>query len=255
MIKPLKSAAKRILSQAGVYVSRAAPYDLDTQLQRVIKQLGINCVFDVGAYHGEFGRRLRDLGYRGKLVSFEPVAAHFKELAAEAGGDSLWDLRPYALSDRDGEPEINLYDGATFASLLLPNDYGKTAFAGKMKVIGREKIQTRRLEGVFEDCIRGIAQPSVFLKTDCQGFDLQAIRGAGSKLAQIAALQCEVAVNPIYAAMSNSLADIIPVLFEEGFRLTGAFPVSTDRNDGLSLVELDCVFIRPGTQRPLPAIE
>jgi FkbM family methyltransferase len=243
-MKPIKSVVKTLLSCARIFVSREEPVNLYTHLRRVLQKLEINCVLDVGAYHGEFGKRLRDIGYRGKIISFEPVAAHFNVLAQQAARDPQWAVHQIALSDRDGEAEINLYDGTTFASLLVPNEYGKKAFTEKMRPVGKERIQTRRLEGLLDECLKGLAGPRVLLKTDCQGFDLQVIRGAGSKLAQIDALQCEVAVSPIYAEMSNSLLTMVPELLATGFRLTGAFPVSTD-NDGLSLIELDCVLIRP----------
>jgi hypothetical protein len=50
---------------------------LFTQLSR----LKVNCVIDVGAHFGEFGNYLRVLGYRGRIVSFEPVSKSFSVLA------------------------------------------------------------------------------------------------------------------------------------------------------------------------------
>jgi len=244
-VKSLKSFAKNILSEFGIHVSRSAPEHLDAHLRAIIRKLELNCILDVGAHHGEYGKTLREVGYEGRILSFEPVSAHFKVLADQSRDDPKWEIHPIALGDQDGQTEINLYEGTTFASLLTPSEYGKESFPDKMCSIGKERIHTRRLEGIFEDCIRGIRNPRVLLKTDCQGLDLQVIQGAGQRLAEIGAIQCEVSVNPIYAEMSNTASRIFPALLEAGFRLTGLFPVTRDRNDGLSIIELDCVFFRP----------
>jgi len=243
--KPVKSFAKNVLSEFGIHVSRSAFEHLDTHLMALIRRLDINCILDVGAHHGEYGTILRDAGYKGRIVSFEPVSAHFAVLAERARCDRQWKVLPIALGVRDEAAEINLFEGTTFASLLTASDYGTTAFPGKMRSIGKERIRTRRLEDMFDECVRGIGDPRVLLKTDCQGLDLQVLQGAGARLAEVCAVQSEVSVNPIYSGMSNTVAEFFPALLGAGFRLTGLFPVNRDRNDGLSIVELDCVFFRP----------
>ncbi len=250
----MKSLVKSILSKFGIYVSRSAPERLDTHLLALIRRLGVNCVLDVGAHQGEYGRTLREVGYEGRIVSFEPVSAHFELLAAQARHDPQWQVRPIALGTRDEEAEINLFEGTTFASLLTASDYGKTSFPDKMRPTGKERIQTRRLEGVFDECIGGIEDPRVLLKTDCQGLDLQVLQGAGPRLAEICAVQSEVSVNPIYTGMGNTVSEFFPMLLGAGFRLTGLFPVNLDRNDGLSIIELDCVFFRPPGGSKAPSV-
>lgn len=241
----MKALAKRVLSELGLHVSRSAPERLDTHVLGLIRRLGINCVLDVGAHHGHYGRLLREAGYRGRIVSFEPVSAHFAVLSAAAWGDAQWQVQHFGLGACEEETEINLFEGSTFASLLSASDYGRRAFPDKMCPAGSELIRIRRLDAVFDECLRGLAHPRVLLKTDCQGFDLQAIEGAGKRLEEICAVQSEVSVNPIYDGMSNTVADLFSRLLSAGFRLTGLFPVSRDRNDGLSIVEIDCVFFRP----------
>ncbi len=44
----------------------------------------IDCVLDVGAHTGGYGVLLRELGYAGEIVSFEPTAASFAALEARA---------------------------------------------------------------------------------------------------------------------------------------------------------------------------
>ncbi len=51
---------------------------------------GINVIFDVGANIGQYAMRTRALGYKGKIVSFEPVSSVFSKLSKNAKNDPLW---------------------------------------------------------------------------------------------------------------------------------------------------------------------
>jgi len=48
---------------------------LGEHLQALFARLKIDCVIDVGAHLGQFGRLVRRLGYEGTIISFEPVLA------------------------------------------------------------------------------------------------------------------------------------------------------------------------------------
>ena len=45
--------------------------ELET-LSRFLSDFQVDCVLDVGANTGQYGVRLRQIGYRGLIVSFEP---------------------------------------------------------------------------------------------------------------------------------------------------------------------------------------
>lgn len=241
----VKVLAKRLLARSGYQLHHLPSAEsLEDHLMRVFARLEINCVLDVGGYRGDYALALRDAGYAGHILSFEPVERNFAALAKAAGGDARWRTFPFALGDRAGEATINLYEGGTFHSLLAPSAYGRDAFPDKLAVTGTETIQIRLLADVLDDCLSGISEPRIFLKMDTQGYNLAVVDGAEAILHRVLGIQSEIAVTPIYHDMRTTLSNAVPDLQRRGFGLTGLFPVTYDRRDKLSIIELDCVMIR-----------
>ena len=97
ILHQLRRAALRV----GLDVQRAdstAP----ACLGQLLRRRGVNCVLDVGADHGEYGRRLRRFGYEGELCSFEPLPAVYRSLARHTARDPRWSVRNIALGAKDG---------------------------------------------------------------------------------------------------------------------------------------------------------
>jgi FkbM family methyltransferase len=92
---------------------------LEWNVTLLFERLGINCVLDVGANHGQHARFLRESGYRGDIVSFEPVPEVFDPMRTAMAGDTRWHGFPWALGDSDDEAEINVADGDAQASSFL----------------------------------------------------------------------------------------------------------------------------------------
>src|SRR5207249_10716219 len=51
-------------------------------------------VLDVGASRGQFYRLVRSVGFRGRVISFEPIASLHAELTEHAKVDSDWVIAP-----------------------------------------------------------------------------------------------------------------------------------------------------------------
>src|SRR5262245_60167366 len=54
--------------------------DVDPALARHLRGLKIETVLDVGANEGQYGRILRRIGFRGRIISFEPLLQPFEVL-------------------------------------------------------------------------------------------------------------------------------------------------------------------------------
>lgn len=232
---------RQSLARLNLYVSRTPPDTLGNYLSRVFERLGVNCVLDVGAHFGEYGRFLRGIGFAGLIISVEPVEASWEKLSRCAGRDGAWIVHHMALGPNEGLGELNLTEGSDFASFLDPNDYAREEFPGSSRVIGHEQVPIRRLDRLFDQCTSGIAEPRVYLKLDTQGYDLEVLKGADGCLDRIVALQSEVSVKPIYQGQP-SLTDALARLDRLGFEVGGLYPVTRDREG--RVVEFDCVAIR-----------
>ena len=67
------SLVQRLVRRCGYDLTpRRKAKLLEAQLVAVLQHFAIDCVIDVGANVGQYARQLREWGYRGRIVSFEP---------------------------------------------------------------------------------------------------------------------------------------------------------------------------------------
>jgi FkbM family methyltransferase len=202
----------------------------------VLDKLSINCVFDVGANAGDYGNLLRAIGYKGWIVSFEPVQATFSKLAQRAAARPPWKVYQLALGSTNGQAEINLGQSDYLTSFLTPTEPTKN------KAIGRETVEVRRLDSIFEDCMAGIDAKRLYLKMDTQGFDLEVLRGSDGVLDQFVGAQTELSFVPLYEGMPGHL-EALKEFESRGFSVVDFVPV-TRVAGGLLMMEMDSILAR-----------
>ncbi|MET9911100.1 FkbM family methyltransferase [Streptomyces sp. NPDC006476] len=200
----------------------------------------VNCVFDVGANTGQYGRELRELGYTGRIVSFEPASAAFERLADAAAGDPEWRVHRLALGREERVTAIHTgWD--TMNSLLPPSDYGRGRYE-RFTETRTEEVRVRRLADVMDEALDGIDDPRPFLKMDTQGYDLEVFTGAGDRIGEFVGLLSEVALLRLYEG-SPRMDEAVAAYEAAGFETTGLYSVSRDPATG-RVVEFDCVMMR-----------
>jgi FkbM family methyltransferase len=240
----LKEQVRKAATRVGCRLGNLPTLEsLAAHLLTVFDRLQINCVLDVGAHVGQYGRFLRNIGYHGHIVSFEPILANFTRLEQRCRADAKWTPRHLALGDRDGVLPINVAQVTQFSSFLSPNRYSLERFGGFSEVVRVEPVEMTRLEGIFDACTAALGEARVFLKLDTQGYDLKILEGAGSCLNRVLALQSELSLKPIYEGMTGYTA-ALSSLSRMGFDVTGMFPVL--RDEQMRIVELDTVLVRSG---------
>jgi FkbM family methyltransferase len=219
----------------------AAHYLCAQHVAAVLEKYRVNCVFDVGANTGQYGKGLRRFGYTGRIVSFEPVSDTFERLQRSAESDPDWQVYNFALGREEAVQSIHI-DWKSMNSLLPPSEYGKERYKRFAK--GRtEEIEIRRLDDVMQKALEGIDDPRPYLKMDTQGFDMEVFAGAGERISEFVGMQSEVAALRLYEG-SPAMGEAIAAYEEAGFGVTGMYPVTREPATG-RVVEFDCVMVRP----------
>ncbi len=152
-------------------------------------------MLDVGANRGQYARRLRRHGWRGPVVSFEPLPDVHAELAAAAADDPLWFVPPpLALAERDGTVLLERSAEDDMSS-LLPQNATLRAISPSSRVVARVEVPVARLENV------ALPDPRwrrLFLKLDVQGAEARVLEGVGRLWPRVVGVQLEMGLVPLY---------------------------------------------------------
>lgn len=216
------------------------------QLPEIFDMYGVNCVIDVGAHEGEYAMRLRDGGYTGRIVSFEPVPRAFEELARKAADDPGWIVHELALGREESRTTMNAVPG-TLSSLRPPTEFGARRYR-RLQDPEPVEVEVRRLDGMLDELIDGLDDPRPYLKLDTQGFDLDVFAGAGDRVADFVAMQSELAMVEIYEGMPR-FPDALAVYEAAGFQVAAMYPVSRQSKTA-RVLEFDCVMVRGSLLKP-----
>ena len=249
----LLSAARHLVRRVGLDVApwphRPEAGVIDWALAEILRSRDINCAIDVGGNRGHFARRLRSLGYAGRIVSFEPSPSVLPDISAAAARDPDWIVRPLALSSQPGRASLRLHKGPELDSLhdALP---GVTEQIPIMEETGTATITLSTLAAEFPAAIAGIGEPRVLLKSDTQGHEAEVLRGAGDGGLgpEVVAVLVELAAQPIYAGQP-AMTTVMDLVMDDGFTAV-AFEPLFQSSDGLRIVELDALFLRPPDSEP-----
>jgi FkbM family methyltransferase len=200
----------------------------------------IDVVLDVGANAGQYAQRLRsDLGFEGRICSFEPMSLPFRRLQSRAAEDPKWQTFNFALGDVEGMATINIAANSESSSMLemLPSHLEA---APESRFVGTEDVELRTLDAIFHD----LCQPGegVYLKIDTQGFEGRVLRGADRSLPKIDTVEMEMSLTPLYSN-EPTFGELYQLLLAKGYTVVGLEPGFTNPQTG-QLLQADAVFHR-----------
>ncbi len=233
---------KRLVRRTGFDIVRFRPRTSPVaRRMRLFRFHGINLVLDVGASSGGYALDLRSTGYRGRIVSFEPLSAPFAQLEARSSGDAAWDAVHAALGLEAGRRRLNVAANSESSSFLETDPRHVAAFPGA-RYVGSETVTVARLDDIFRDHFR--AGERAFVKIDAQGYERQILEGAAESLPAICGVQVEMSLVPMYEGEAR-MTDLVTFLEKEGFVLMSVQPVVEDPASG-QLLQIDGLFFRGG---------
>lgn len=240
----MKRILRRLLNRAGVDVVRHQP--VPHHLQRrahLLRRFAPSLVLDVGANAGIYGRELRQVGYGGRIVSFEPLSAAYAALAAEAARDGRWEAVNLALGAAAGTAELNVAANS-WSSSLRPMLPAHVDAAPDSRYVGRETVRVETLDAVFGRWAG--ADDRVWLKIDTQGHERDVLAGAAECLAHIQTVELEMSPVGLYEG-EMLFTEMFDWLTARGFVCVHLQPGLYDPADE-RLLSLDGCFhrVRPG---------
>ena len=233
----MKSILKSLLRRIGLQVRKYPDTDLKRRMAMVRAQ-GIDLILDIGANEGQYGHKMRQLGYTGRLVSFEPAPDAFLRLEARSARDPHWEVCNYALGAAEDTVHLNLSANSSSSS-LLPILQCHLESDPNARFIDSVPVPMKRLDSVFHHLAPQAR--TLMVKIDAQGYEKQILDGASAVMEHIRLLQLEMSLVPLYDT-ETLFQDWLPQLSSLGFELISLENGFYNSNTG-RLLQVDGIFL------------
>ncbi len=231
---------KKLTRKFGIEIRLYNMYSSEfLHLEKLLSYNRIETIIDVGANIGQYAMNIRGAGYKGRIISFEPLSAAYKQLIKNSRKDAEWIVADrMALGDEDGEIEINV-SANSISSSVLPIMESHIRAAKESVYISKELVTIKRLDSVSTGLdLKG----NIFIKIDVQGFELDVLKGASKLLEKTKGLQLELSLTELYEGQIL-MEDMIKHVESLGFELHTIFPAFIDESSG-RLLQTDGVFFK-----------
>ena len=237
----VKALLKKGFQKIGFDIKRIKSIDsLEFRVMYLFDAFEINKVLDVGASKGQYGSWLRKAGFKGRIISYEPVKQAHKLLVKRSRKDNNWIVPPpTALGDEKGRKEINVSQNLASSSFL---DVSGTHLKSAQRAgyVSAETVDIRRLDAVAAEHLE--PDDRLFLKIDVQGYEDRVLKGAEGILPVILGIQVELSSVPLYkdqVLFNEAVNDLL----KRGFELYELIPGLRDKKSG-RLYQFDGIFFR-----------
>jgi len=202
-------------------------------------------VLDVGANRGQSYRLVRSVGFRGRVISFEPIAVLHSDLTEQAKNDLDWVIAPcMALGRARGSAVINVSRNLASSSILpiLPES---PSAAPESAYVSTQLIAVERLDSAAPPLTP--SDGALFLKVDTQGYEREVLLGGGELLSRVSVMQIELSLSPLYEG-APLLEELIGFVRALGYDLYNLIPGFRNPESG-RLLQVDGFFVRTDRAR------
>lgn len=205
-----------------------------------LERFNVDCVIDVGANRGQYASALRlNAGYRGHILSVEPIPAAFAELSIISKPDPLWHCENCALSEEIGNQNFHVMAGDQFSSFLDPTADEFDGLKQRNRITETIAVKTLTLDALIDQWQAKLGFCRPFLKLDTQGYDHIVVSSGPKNLRLMVGVQSEIAFKRLY---KNSLMfdEMIHFLDQKGFSISAIFPNNAGHFP--KCIEQDAIF-------------
>lgn len=211
----MKAIVKKVVQKFGFDILHLPTDPIVRRRIDLFNQYDINLIFDIGANTGQFAKRIREQGYQGKIVSFEPLPNAFEILQKSASQDKNWEVFNCAIGNYDGKTTINVSQNSYSSSILpiLPNHIES---APESVYIDAIEVVIKKIDSLIDQFYA--TDSRLFLKIDTQGFEKQVFEGCLNSLEKIQGSQMELSLVPLYEG-ETLMQEMITYLKNHGFLL------------------------------------
>ena len=241
-MRVIKKTIKKIFRELGFDLIRYNPASsYNARILDFFSTHKINTVLDIGANIGQFAMELRESGYNGRIISFEPLSEAYSHLLINSKNDSNWIIAPrMAIGNEEGKKTINI-SGNSYSSSILKMTGTHIKGAPDSAYIDSEEIYINKLDNIWKTFLKN--EDNIFIKIDVQGYESQVLEGATNILPKIKGIQIELSLVPLY---ENQLLfrDMLDYITNLGFEFCDILPGFRDRQSG-KLLQFDGIFFRP----------
>jgi len=237
----LMNSIRMALRRVGIESYRATPMTMfELRLPRLLAEHHIKTVFDVGANDGGFATQLIRGGFKGEIVSFEPLPDAWQKLSEKARAYPTWNVAPpVALSDKEGEASFNQAGNSTSSSLMAMTD----AHTDAAPHSATERTLTIRTT-TLDRYVAALASPGkCYLKIDVQGAERLVLDGATDALqGLIVGVQLEMSLVELYEGQPLAM-ELHAYLTSRGFQLWDIVPGFRSTKT-LQLLQYDGIYFK-----------
>lgn len=204
-------------------------------LNRHLEELKIQNIIDVGANVGQFGLDMRRHGFKGLIVSYEPVEETYRVLTQTIKAKQPWEILQLGLGSIESQVEINVSANDGLSSSILK--------MGSLHLENFPEAATVRIEQISISTIDnelaklGLRPEEILLKLDVQGFEAEVLNGASKSLSKIPLCYLEVSLLPLYEG-ELSLLPILNQLNKFGHEVIDIFRGVKSLNGQLLQVDI-----------------
>lgn len=228
--------AKMLAHRAGFDVTR------ETFKRHFVHALDlhrVDCVLDIGANVGQFGRALRRAGFTGQIVSVEPLRDAFAALQQTVERDPGWTAQNAAVGAEAGSLTMHVA-GNSVSSSALPMLARHADAAPQSGYVGTEQVEATTVDDLVSS--HALSPESTLLKIDVQGYEKPVLAGAARTLDRFAAVRTELSLVALYEGQAL-LPEVLGQLGGHGFELWMLEPGFVEPGTG-RLLQVDGVFFR-----------